>query len=615
MATGSDTATFSVKLDDGVSTPADSAAESIESLRKRMADGEKSVKEMSAAMRRLRGTTNEVKKAKEGLKARINAEKDAVSGAQLALLKHKDALKKKPTDDAKDSTSLLTAAMGGLAAAAAAAGAALIGGGVSLATFIIRSADAARSAALLREAVTVGFAGGGGPNGTALGSQIDALSRRLPTAKAQLQDMAATLAKGRLEGQTLVDTFNLIGQASSAIGDEAGGKLKSLVERGAVTKRFQVGDDRFSDDLAGTGLQRDDVAKALAKNLNIGIDKAREALAAGRVKLGDGAKALRDAVEGKFGEINAKKMLSLPVLFQKLEERLQALAKNVNLEPLLNGIESIFSVFDEHTVTGAAIQQLVTLLGNGLSDSVGKSAPTIKQFFKGMIISTLEAAIYFYLLKKRISDAFGSSEVLKNLDTMRLALEAGKLVAITLAVAFAGIAAAVVAMGASIAATAELLGYLWDAGKKAYDFFAGLSWADIGLGIVNGLTGGLLSAGPKLLESVKGLADKVKNGFTNALGIHSPSKVFAGYGENTVEGYQQGVESSAPDAAKSLDAMAPAPAGGGRGGAPVSISMPITIQVQGGTDAAKQITDPGFLAQLSKALEQVLISAGVPARA
>ncbi len=42
--------------------------------------------------------------------------------------------------------------------------------------------------------------------------------------------------------------------------------------------------------------------------------------------------------------------------------------------------------------------------------------------------------------------------------------------------------------------------------------------------------------------------------------------------------------------------------------------MPITIQVSG-PDAAKQITDPSFLAQLTKALEDVLIGAGIPVRA
>ncbi len=62
--------------------------------------------------------------------------------------------------------------------------------------------------------------------------------------------------------------------------------------------------------------------------------------------------------------------------------------------------------------------------------------------------------------------------------------------------------------------------------------------------------------------------------------------------------------------------MAGAPSGGGAGGGrgSITISMPITIQVSG-PDAAKQITDPGFLAQLTQALEGVLLGAGIPVHA
>ncbi len=55
-------------------------------------------------------------------------------------------------------------------------------------------------------------------------------------------------------------------------------------------------------------------------------------------------------------------------------------------------------------------------------------------------------------------------------------------------------------------------------------------------GAVAGMKGGLATAG----HGAKVLAEKISGSFANALGIHSPSKVFADYGKNTVAGYEQG---------------------------------------------------------------------------
>jgi hypothetical protein len=631
MAGNSQEAQFSIRLDDQVSDPAEDAAQSVDDLRDRILKSENAVKAMSQTLRRLKGTTDDVKKAKDQLKARINAEKDAASKAQVALLNNKEATGRLATakkllsgvvSSLKERFSGLVsgqkvseAGMGalkfaavGLAAALAAVALATAGGLVALGKFIIEGANAARSANLLREA-----ASGSAANAVALGSQVDALARKLPTAKSELNDLAVSLAKSGIQGQTLVDTFNAVGQASAAMGDEAGNKLKALVDRGRLTQRFSLGSDLGSEDLRGTGVQRDDVAKALAERMKVGVDQARLALAEGRVKLGDGAAALKDAVEKKFGGLNLRKMMSLEVIGEKIKERLQALTSGVNLEPLLKAFSSLADLFDESSVSGAGLKTLVTVLGENLVGALVKGAPLAKQFFKGLVIGALQATIMFLQLRNSLIKTFGGNETLKGLFSLQNALKAGQILAGTLIVGLAVIAAGVGAVVAGLAALGGAIQVATDFGISFGETLRNIDWANLGASIVDGLLGGLKSAGSKLVNGAKDLAESVKGGFKDALGIHSPSKVFEGYGKNTVEGFNRGVEGAAPGGSSSLDSLGDAPKSGRGAGGPrsVTVTMPINIQVSG-PNAAAQIMDPNFLAQLTKALEQVLAGAGVP---
>lgn len=618
MATGNEQATFSVVLDDQVSAPANEAADSVEALRDRMNAGERSVKEMSAALRRLRGSTVEVKQAKEQLKARIGATKDAISATSLAMLKQGQSAEKLAektrlaTEGVKRNTeglsSMKTAALGIVGVFAAVALAA-VGAVVALGKFIVGSADAARSMNLMREA-----AAGSAANATALGSQVDALGRKVGTSKAALNELAVSMAKSGIQGQTLVDTLNAVGQANAALGDDAGAKLRELVDRGRMSQRFVVN----PLELQGSGLQFDDIAKALSEQMHVGVAKAREALVTGRVKLGDGAAAMRKAVESKFGDINLRKMMSLEGLAETLRKRFASITSGVNLEPALKAVSKLLDLLDESTFSGVALREMVSAFGNGMVKAITLSAPFIKKFFQGMIIGALHVGIGILKVRNYLRKTFGDSKLFKDLDTLNLALAVGKysLLAIVAAVGALGAALAVglAPFAALVAAFTLLPAMAEEWGKSIRKHFLDFDWSNIGSSIVDGLIGGFKTSGARLLNDAKGLATLVKKGFTSSLGIQSPSKVFAGYGENTVEGFEQGVQARAPKAAQALDSMASQPEGGGRGGSrgAVSISMPVTIQVTGGTDAAKQLTDPNFLAQLTKALESVLVSAGVP---
>lgn len=92
----------------------------------------------------------------------------------------------------------------------------------------------------------------------------------------------------------------------------------------------------------------------------------------------------------------------------------------------------------------------------------------------------------------------------------------------------------------------EVLDYIGSIPDRVMGFFAGAgSWlVDSGRNIVQGLLDG---AGQLLPQIGQFFLDKlpgwIRGPFEAALGIHSPSRVFAGYGENIGEGLALGVES------------------------------------------------------------------------
>lgn len=118
-------------------------------------------------------------------------------------------------------------------------------------------------------------------------------------------------------------------------------------------------------------------------------------------------------------------------------------------------------------------------------------------------------------------------------------------------------------------ALGEFLGELWDSistyaedkWQALMDFFGAIPGRLVGFftgakdWLVNAgrdVLEGLLSGAKNALSTVgefftSTLPDKIVGGFKDALGIHSPSRVFMAYGVNTLEGYLAGIESGRVD--------------------------------------------------------------------
>lgn len=635
-----------------VETNASTAADSIQALRDSVTRSKDAIKESAAAMRDLRGKSDDVKAAKDQLTAKIRAEEASVTKATLALIKQGagyDTVKKaakvaeKGVDGTKAKAEAMSkaistaggpvaslrakmgslndmlggteggmAAVAGIAALAAAAivavGAAAVSAAVSLGKFILASADAARMMQLTRKANL----NGNDQWAKNLGDQIDAMARSIPIAKDKLNELGISLAKSRIGGQTMVDTMKAVGGATAAAGEDLGNKLKGIVERGALTRRFQLS----PQELMGMDLDFTEVAQAYAKGMHVSVDAARKALMSGRMKLSDGAKALKDAVDAKFGEINTDKMLGLDNQLMKFKQDLAGLAKDVNIKPILEGIKSLAANFDQTNVNGKALRGIITTIGNAIGAAFKGGVPVLQDFIDKAVWGALKLENYWL----RADLAF--RKLTKGLS---LGSAIGESFVKGLGMAISGDSAVMTLLN------------VWETkGPKAAencrdlrDAITGLNtdvknmaadWVKAGASIIDGIIDGIESGALRLVSKVKGLADDVKKAFTSTLRIQSPSKVFEAYGRNTTDGYIQGIEAGTPTVQVAASRMAPTPgafgstapvsSGASRGDTTITFSPQIVVQGAGG-DVREQLKDPSLLQALTETFLAQIRAAGI----
>lgn len=566
-------AVFNINLEGNAKEVSGALASEVDKLRQKITGASDRISGMSKLLKNLKGDSDSVTSAKESLKAKISAERDAIAGASAELVKHGASLRKtadtsgvfgRATAFLKNTLAnvearfpgltsgikLFAGAVTGAVGVVLALGAALAASFVGLAKWIITAGDARRNTQLMLEA----FAGSA-KNGEALGTQVDALARKVPIARDKLAEMAVQLMRTRLGGQEIVDTLNVIGEASAAMGDQVGTALGDIIKRGQITRRFRI-DPR---ELFGTGVRFEDVAAQLAKQLRISVADAKQALFTGAVEIGQGAKALRAVVEKRFGEVNGKKLLSLDAIGQRLHDTLANLTSKIDFNRILTPISKLVDLFDVSTVSGKVLQDIITNLGKVLGDTFTEGAPKMKTFFLLAEIAALKVLIGVFRLKKGIEAATGSGNLL--------------------IVPF------------------KLLGTLVD-------------------NIV-----GSLAKGVAFANKIAGAVGLTYNAGTKNAFAPEPG------GAVVAPGHQRGGLVMRPAPGEAFASVAPGEliipkgvagsgyAGGGRGVGKADIK--ITFNVHGGAGGsgeavAKQLSEPNFLAMLTKTIEDACKTAGIP---
>ena len=653
----SDSVSFLISLQERISGPAASAQSALGSLEAQIRQEESALKRLEQWQKRVTSAQN-VDGAEASKVAGLIAQKrSSLAGLTEQLAAMGPAGLEAGQQGAMGLDALMTAAKagmgpmgglfekasllknaigaGGLAAAAVAAAAAvvvliaaLVAGFVALAQFAFASADAARSQRLLAEAATGSAAGA-----RALGGVVDGLAGKVATSRAQLDELALSRSRAGLAGKALESAAGAIATATAVAGQAAGQKLQSIAEKAQQAGKFIL----KAVDLHGSGVTIDQVAAALAAKLGTTLAGARAAIDAGTVSVADGLDALNKAVDSKFGALAKKQLLALPAQLGRLRENFAKLFADVNIEPFLSGLADLLAMFDQSTAAGRALKMIGTEVFDALFAAAARVLPYIKAFMQGLVIAGLQIYIAIKPVARAISEAFGGT-ALSSIFSVKNALTAAKGIVYVLVAVFGVIGAVMGAsmtiIGFAIRNVLTLIGGIVDAVSWVIDAFSSvgeagsIAWNSITSGLsgalaaVTGFVGGFLEAGANIIAGlVEGITSgagailsallaPVKNGIAAvkaALGIASPSRVFAQLGEHTAAGFAEGVDAGAGDVAGSVASMVGTPSAeaskpGARGAAAGLTIETINIDARGASDPemVKAMTLAGMLEALER---------------
>ncbi len=332
----------------------------------------------------------------------------------------------------------------------------------------------------------------------------------------------------------------------------------------------------LADGVAGSVAGGRELDKTIEKLGNT-VPQTRDellAMAGDLAKTGLKGAALSDALEDaavkaaklKFGPDFAKQMLSLPSQAARLKSNIAGVFSGLNIESLLEGLSKLVALFDKNSATGEAMKVVFESVFQPIVDGLAAIIPKAVATFIQLEILAMKGLIaikpYGGVLQ---GIAIGFGIVLAVIAAVVVAFVA---VGVAMAAVFALFVAlpfyaqsAFKAVGDGITSTFGAV-VAWVSGKidEIVGFFKGLSLSDIGTQLIQGLIDGITGGGAGVIKAITGIAGGAVDAAKHALGIASPSKVFAEIGTNTAAGMEQGVDSGAEGVQSSMTDMVEPPA-------------------------------------------------------
>lgn len=600
MATDNTSATFELRLEDGTSGPAESAASALKGLRSQIDADTKALSDMQRAMKNLQGGTTVNIAQFRALKEQIDQKKAAIGRAQSAYIGLGGTFGKTASGggSVRSMFEQLTAQakavpgpIGGVVGKLEALKGLVAGGAIALGIVAITAALAAMvvgTAAAV--AALAGYAIGQGDARRNELLRLEGLTK--------IRSIYGFTAAKASDLQASIDQVS----GSSAIGRE---QLSKYTEQ---LHRMGLRGQNLTDALEGMAITASVQGEAQASRF--------ANMAQGAAMAGGAVRKLADDVKARLGGIAARQMLALSVQTDKLKEEFGILFRDINVEGFLKALRTITSLFSQSTASGRALKTIAEVVFQPMIDSFGLLAPIAKRFFQGVIlglqvvtIQVLKAALWF---KK----AFGG-DLLKGLDLTAAALMAGKIAAGLLVAGFVAVGAILGALAIPVALFVAQVLYMAHRISQFYglvkDAFA-YDWSGLGRSVTDGIVSGLKRGSSWVIDTVKNLGKGAWKAFKTALGISSPSKEFAKLGVEIPRGVQQGINAGAAGAQGSAESMVSVPdaQSGGGGGA----SRSITISI-GDIHVHSSARDAGGLgqslkAELERILEGVALQLGAP---
>jgi hypothetical protein len=433
---------------------------------------------------------------------------------------------------ARARTLLLVAGLSIAAFAVAAVTAVVIAGSVAWSAYAASTASAARDAALTREA----FAALSAETAAAVGSFED-VAAATGLGDAELTSLTKQLRDAKVAAADMPAALRAAATAEAALGSGGAGEFIRQLEAGEASV------DSFAAE-----------------------------------------------VESKFGGVVSEKLRGLNAQGKRFGKLWAGLFNGINLDPVLDAVGILVGMFDKGNPLAQAFAFGIEKVFGVVADNAVDAAYAVEAFALSVAISAVKAYLFFKTNGDKIVNALealgialglaGAAWAVFNAGVIAgWAAAAAGAVASAATIAAAWIVAALPALAVIAAVLAvgaviyQLVTY-WDdvvEGIKLIwsdltSWFGGLvtQMVDVGRNLLMGLVEGVTSAVGAVVQAVTGAVSSAIDAAKDVLGIHSPSKVFAEIGDNTAQGYVQGVEAGTPEAQSSLARMAsPADAAAG----------------------------------------------------
>jgi len=359
---------------------------------------------------------------------------------------------------------------------------------------------------------------------------------------------------------------------------------------------------KLAGDLQGAGVAAGEMPAALraAALAEAALGQGGAASFVADIKAGKLAVAdFAATTEAKLGGIVARQMLGLEAQGARFKSNLSGLFGELDIESALGGLNTLVGLFDKNTAAGRMIKAVFETVFQPLIDNAQQAAWVVEAFVLGVLIGATKLYIKMKPAIKAVAELFDidvSNATLE--DVLAGVADAGEILAPVLLGVGAAVASVVAgvgllagAFGAINLATAALLfgtmgraiytivvaasgaadtvrgfgaalgGAVTDAVSFARGALLGFAATLGGVGgdIVRGLAAGITAAAPAIVGAMKGAVDGALRQAKAALGIASPSRVFAVLGGFTGEGFVRGVEAEAPAAHEAMAAMVAPP--------------------------------------------------------
>lgn len=485
----------------------------------------------------------------QAIEKQITAQKGSISAMEAAL----PAWRKFSDQSLKGSINVVELAGACEAASAAVMALALlaVAAAVSFIGFALASADAARSAHLLDVA-----AAGSVAQGHELIAVVSQLARRVPLARAKLDEMAKSLIDAKLAGRDMQLALEAVATVASARGPQAASAIEAIAKQSAGLRRFVLGARDMRGEflsLVGTGIKASDVYQAVAQTLGITVAAAQQKVLSGTISLKKGMEILATVAKNKFGATLAGQMISLSTQMDKAKENFGLLFSGININKFLVALEKVTSLLSQDTYTGFALKEVLSSAMTGFFDAASVAMPYIRAGLIGIAIGVLTVYLHFLKAKKAVgelADKLGLGNATKGIDGITIAMYAGMgavgaVVAIlglfAAAIAFAtfplavlgGAIMAVVAAGYAIgSAVSSLFSSVQGHVTGAFDSIKNMSLAEAGKTIIWSLIKGIAGMAGSLASAVFDIASIIPNTVASALDMHSPSRIGVAQGGN-----------------------------------------------------------------------------------